>query len=92
MRRLKTAEVKFMRCTAGYSSLDHRKNEDILEELKVGSVEKKLAQYNQKWLSYVSRMEDNMFLYNLLTISQTEEEEENLEDHNRLLDGEYREG
>jgi len=34
-----------MRHTAGYSLLDHRRNEDILEELKVDSVKKKLAQY-----------------------------------------------
>jgi hypothetical protein len=27
IRRLKTAEIKFMRCTAGYSLLDHRRDE-----------------------------------------------------------------
>jgi len=27
--------MKFIRRTAGYSLLDHRRNEDILEELKV---------------------------------------------------------
>jgi len=32
--RLKTAEMKLMRPTAGYSLLDHRRNEDILEEFK----------------------------------------------------------
>jgi hypothetical protein len=35
IRRLKTAEIIFMRTTAGYSLLDHRRNEDILRELKV---------------------------------------------------------
>jgi hypothetical protein len=29
IRRLKTAEMKFVRPTAGYSLLDHRGNEDI---------------------------------------------------------------
>jgi len=38
---LKTVEMKFMRRTAGYSLLDQRRNEDILEELKVDLVEKK---------------------------------------------------
>jgi len=38
IRRLKTAEKKFMRRTAGYNLLDHRRNEDILEEIKVDSV------------------------------------------------------
>jgi hypothetical protein len=32
--------------------------EDILEELEVDPVGKKLFQYRQKWFSYVSRMED----------------------------------
>jgi hypothetical protein len=45
MRRPKIAEMTCMRHTAGYSLLDHRRNEDILEELKVDSVKKKLAQY-----------------------------------------------
>jgi hypothetical protein len=34
MRRLKVAEMKFTRHTAGYSLLDHRRNEVILEEVK----------------------------------------------------------
>jgi hypothetical protein len=36
----KTAEMNFMRLSAGYSSLDHRINY-ILEELKVDPVENK---------------------------------------------------
>jgi len=44
IRRLKTTEMEFMRRTAGYSLLDHRKNENILEELKVDPIENKLTQ------------------------------------------------
>jgi hypothetical protein len=40
VRRLKAAEIKFMRCTAGYSLLDQRRNVDILEEIKVNGVKK----------------------------------------------------
>jgi hypothetical protein len=58
IRRLKTAEMKFKRSTAGYSSLDPRRNEGILEQVKIDPVEKKLAQYKQKYLNYVSRIED----------------------------------
>jgi len=58
IRRLKTAEMKFMRSTAGYSLLDNRRNECILEELKVDPVEKKLAQHKQKWLNNITRMDD----------------------------------
>jgi ABC-type ATPase involved in cell division len=38
IRRLKTVEMKFMRRTAGYSFLDHRRNGDVLEELKADPV------------------------------------------------------
>jgi len=34
--------------TDSRTHLDHRRNEDSLEELKVESVEKKLAQYTHK--------------------------------------------
>jgi hypothetical protein len=39
------AEIKFMRHTEGYSLSDHKRNCNILEEFKVGPVEKKLPQY-----------------------------------------------
>jgi hypothetical protein len=39
VRRLKTPETKFMRRTAGYSLLDHRRNYDNLE-MKLDQVEK----------------------------------------------------
>jgi len=42
IRRLKTAEMKFMRHTTEYSLLDHRKI-DIFEELKVHPVGKEIA-------------------------------------------------
>jgi hypothetical protein len=34
IRRLKSAEMKCMRCTAGYGLLHHRSNEEVLEEVK----------------------------------------------------------
>jgi hypothetical protein len=54
----KTGEMKFMRRTAGYRVLDRRRNEDILEELTVNPVQKKLVQCKQKWLNHVSRMQN----------------------------------
>jgi hypothetical protein len=47
MRRLKTAEIKYVRHTAGYSLLEHRRNEDILEEFRPDPDQKELAQYKQ---------------------------------------------
>jgi hypothetical protein len=39
-KRLQAAEMKFMRKTAGFTLLDHKRNEEILEKLKVVPVSK----------------------------------------------------
>jgi hypothetical protein len=46
-----------MRRTVG-EFIRPQESEDILEEIKVDPVEKELAQYKQKWLNHISRMED----------------------------------
>jgi hypothetical protein len=38
------------------SFLDHKRNEDILEKLKVEPVDEKLRRYKSNWLRHVSRM------------------------------------
>jgi hypothetical protein len=67
-------EQEFMRSTAGSSLLDHRTKGDILEELKVGTVQKKIAQYKRKWLNHVSRMEEIRHPNNSLTMDLLEED------------------
>jgi hypothetical protein len=47
-----------MRSTAEYSLLDRKRNEEVLEDVKIHPVEKKLEQYKQSWLNNVSRMEN----------------------------------
>jgi hypothetical protein len=37
--------VKFFRRTAGYALFDHKRNEEILEELKVEPVDEKIRRY-----------------------------------------------
>ncbi|XP_067138864.1 uncharacterized protein [Centruroides vittatus] len=56
IKRLQAAEMRFMRRTAGYTLLDHRRNEDILEELHMRELIEKLFTYRGKWLQRVSRM------------------------------------
>jgi len=51
-------EMKFMRHWTGCSLCDHRRNGDVLEQLKAEPVKKKLTQYKQEKLNCVSRMED----------------------------------
>ena len=58
-RRLTTAEMRFMRRTAGYSLLDHKRNEDILKELKVDSIIQHTEQYRLNWKEHVARMPSN---------------------------------
>jgi hypothetical protein len=53
IRRLKAAEMQFMRSLTGYSSLDHGRNGDILEELKVDRVENK-SDYKKIWFNHVN--------------------------------------
>jgi hypothetical protein len=42
----------------GYNLLDHRMNGNILEELYMGRIENKLAQFKQNWLNSVRYMRD----------------------------------
>jgi hypothetical protein len=58
IKRLKKAEMKFVTGTAGYNLMDYRRKQDIQEGIKVEPVDRKLAQYKQKRLNQVSRMED----------------------------------
>jgi hypothetical protein len=39
--------MKFLRHTAGYNLLDHRRNGDILEERKADPIKNKPVQYKQ---------------------------------------------
>jgi hypothetical protein len=43
LRKLKTAEMKFIRCTAEYSLFHHRRNKAILDEFKVNPNQKEVS-------------------------------------------------
>jgi hypothetical protein len=64
--RPRTAEMKYLQRTAGHSLLDHKRNEEILEELHVTPLEGKLCTYRHKWFQHVHRMEDNRLPKQLL--------------------------
>jgi hypothetical protein len=63
--RLRTAEMKYLRQTAGYTLLNHKRNEEILE-LHVTHLEDKLCTYRHKLFQHVHRMEDNRLPKQLL--------------------------
>jgi hypothetical protein len=58
-KRLTLIKIKFFRRTAGYTLFDHKRNEEILEELKVKPVDEKLRRYKSNWLQHVTRMNNN---------------------------------
>jgi hypothetical protein len=65
-KRLQAAEMKFMRKTAGLTLLDHKRNEDILKNLKIEPVSKFLQNYRANWKEHIERMESSRIPNNLL--------------------------
>jgi hypothetical protein len=55
--RITAAEMKFMRKTAKYTWQDHKRNQDITEELKIQPVMEKINNYKNKWIQHVRRMD-----------------------------------
>jgi hypothetical protein len=59
-KRLTSVEIKFFRRAAGYTLLDRKRNEEILEQLKVEPVDEKLRRYKSNWLRNVTRVNNRM--------------------------------
>jgi len=58
-RRIKTAEMKYMRRTAGYTWADYKKNTQITKKIKVILILDKLLEYKRNWTQNVNRMPRN---------------------------------
>jgi hypothetical protein len=52
---------------AGDTCIDHKRNEEILEELKVEPVKEKLRRYKSNWSRHVTRMNNNRITKIILT-------------------------
>jgi hypothetical protein len=50
--------MKHLRRTAGYTLLDHKRKEDILEELTLHLQKKDFVAYIHNWFQHVHRTED----------------------------------
>jgi hypothetical protein len=59
--RLKASEMKFLSRTAGYTLLDHKKNQDILQELNTTPVLEKITKYRHNWVKHVHRKNNSKF-------------------------------
>ncbi|KAJ4439354.1 hypothetical protein ANN_07476 [Periplaneta americana] len=60
-------ETRFMRRTAGCSLLEHRKNVDILQELKMDPIVNFVQQYRLQWKKHVERMDRTRWPKQILT-------------------------
>ena len=54
--RITASEMKFMHWTAGYTKLNHQRNEDILQELGLETVLQYAHQYHENWFHHVKSM------------------------------------
>jgi hypothetical protein len=54
--KITAAEIKFTRTTAKHTWDDHKRNQDITEELKIQVMEK-INNYKNKWTQYVRPMD-----------------------------------
>ena len=58
-RRITSAEMKYMRRTAGYTWTDYKTNTQITKELKITPILNKLLEYKRNWIQHVNRMPCN---------------------------------
>jgi hypothetical protein len=65
-KKLQAAEMKFMRKTAGLTLWDHKRNEDILKNLKIEPVSKFIQNYRANWKNPIERMDSSRIPNNLL--------------------------
>jgi hypothetical protein len=52
----KSMGMKFFQKNSGYTLFDHKRNGEILEEMKIEPADKKLRKYKSDWLRHVTRL------------------------------------
>jgi hypothetical protein len=72
--------LKYFRRTAKCTLFDHKRNENILEELQVQPVDKKLRRYKSNWIRDVTRMNNRM---PIIILNYKPMDKDKLEDHSR---------
>jgi hypothetical protein len=58
-RTLISAEMRFLKRTAGYTRWDHKINEDILTELQISQITEFIYQYRKNWKEHADRIPKN---------------------------------
>ncbi|KAJ4434022.1 hypothetical protein ANN_16341 [Periplaneta americana] len=60
--RITANEMKFIRYTAGYTKWDHKRNEDVMEELQLEPVINHVKHYQNNWIFHLHRMHRDRIL------------------------------
>ena len=58
IKKLTSFDMKVFRRTAGCNLCDHKRNEEIWEELKVETFDEKLRRHKPNWLRHIPRMKN----------------------------------
>jgi hypothetical protein len=58
-----SAEMCFLRRTAGYTHWDHKRNEDILTDLQISQITEFIYQYRKNWKEHVDRIPKMILKY-----------------------------
>ena len=59
VRRIRTAQMKYMRRTAACTWIDYKTNAQIAKELKITQIFDKLLECKRSWIQHVNRMPRN---------------------------------
>jgi len=54
-RRIRAAEIKYMKRAAGFTWTDYKTNAQIAKELKITPILDKLLEYKRNWIQHVNR-------------------------------------
>ncbi|KAJ4450125.1 hypothetical protein ANN_01532 [Periplaneta americana] len=54
--RITASQMRFMRATAGYTRWDHKKNEDLMQELQIEPIMQFISKYQLQWKGHLERM------------------------------------
>ena len=61
MKKLGVAQMRFLRPLLGFTRLDHQRNSDIRDKLKVNNIVEDIQSYHQKWFHHLQRMNNTRF-------------------------------
>jgi hypothetical protein len=62
-KRLISSEMSFLSRTTGYTRWDHKRNEDVLTELKISQMTVFMYQYRKNWKEHVDRIPKMILKY-----------------------------